>query len=260
MSTKVVLVEDKVTYRNTTKLLLRKIPNNEVVGEFGTGLEFLEALDNGLICDVVFMDIEMPELNGIQTTRLALQKCPSLTVIGLSLYEDKQYIESLIDAGAKGYLLKLSDNIQLIETIIKYPDSEIFYSKEIDPLQKINSQQARNVVLVDDVLGTRFVVEFILKNAGYQVYSFDNATQAFECICLKKPDIVLTDYLMPGVDGIKLSSMIKKILPDIPVVLLSGVVDLELIKTATSTGIVQVIKKPFTAKRLLEIVGSIVDI
>ena len=127
---KIVLVDDKSSYRSTTKLLLRKIGGCRVTAEFSSGIEFLENIDT-IDADIVFMDIEMPGINGIEATRRALKVCPDLTIIGLSLYDEPAYIEKLIDAGARGYLLKLGDNLSLIETIIKFPNAEIFYSKEI---------------------------------------------------------------------------------------------------------------------------------
>ena len=67
--------------------------------------------------DIVFMDIEMPHMDGIRATKKAIQKYPDLVIIGLSLYENKAYIDSLINAGARGYLLKLFDNFELLEEI-----------------------------------------------------------------------------------------------------------------------------------------------
>jgi len=128
---RIILVDDKPVYRNAVKMLLNKIGDVEIVAEASNGIEFLNLIET-CEADIVFMDIEMPEMNGIEATRKALEKKPDLVIIGLSMYEHEKYIDELLAAGAKGYLLKLSDNTSVFKTIFNFPNAEIFFSNEIE--------------------------------------------------------------------------------------------------------------------------------
>jgi len=165
---KIILVDDKKAYRNATKMLLNKIGNNEIIAEASSGEEFLDIIEK-YSPDLVFMDIEMPGMNGIEATRKALQKYPDLLIIGLSLYDDKNYIKELINVGARGYLLKLSDNYAIIETILNHSGAEIFFSKEIDPRKPQKDKTKKSVLVVDDFESTRFIVGFTLQKEGFVV-------------------------------------------------------------------------------------------
>ena len=79
-----------------------------VVADVGSGEEFLELLPT-LDVEVVFMDLSMPGINGVETTRRALQQRPDLHVIALSMFGDDHYYKLMLESGASGFLLKDSD-------------------------------------------------------------------------------------------------------------------------------------------------------
>ncbi|MCQ2973782.1 MAG: response regulator [Bacteroidales bacterium] len=254
----IILVDDKPSFRNTTKLLLRKIGNNKVVAEYSCGEDFLADIDN-IEADIIFMDIEMPGINGIETTKRALKKRPNLLIIGLSLYDEPTYIDKLIEVGAKGYLLKLSDNYSLIDTILKYPTSEIFYSEEIAPDYAKKESVKKKILIVDDVDGTRFILEYTLQNQGYDVVSYSSAQEAIKNISEIKPDLIISDYYMPDIDGIEFVSKIRNIsdLENTPIILLSIKIDNEIQTQCNQLKITSIIKKPFTGKKLIEAVENV---
>ena len=165
---KVILVDDKLVYRNAIKTLLQKLGDVDIIAEASNGKEFLSLLDT---CDpdLVFIDIEMPEMNGIEATKEALKINPALVIIGLSMYDNKKYVSDLIEAGARGYLLKLSDNASIFSQILKNPRAEVFFSKEISPEKNQAENTKKTVLIADDFENTRFVIEFTLKQAGYDV-------------------------------------------------------------------------------------------
>jgi len=127
---RVMLVDDQPSYRNVMKTILGTIKDVEIVGEAVDGEDFLAQLQT-LRPEIVFMDIEMPVMNGIIATQKALQRYPQMIIIGLSMYENQNYVDLLIKAGAKGYLLKLSDNYKHFETIIKRANEELVFSDQI---------------------------------------------------------------------------------------------------------------------------------
>jgi DNA-binding NarL/FixJ family response regulator len=128
---KIILVDDKIVYRNAIKALLLKIGNVEIVAEASNGNEFLEIIKNKEV-DITFMDVEMPDMNGIDATTKAIEINKDLVIIGLSMYDNPNYIRDLISAGARGYLLKLSDNIKIFKEIINDPVQKLFFSSEIE--------------------------------------------------------------------------------------------------------------------------------
>jgi len=113
---KILLVDDHTLFRNGLRMLLDTLPGYEVTGEASNGKEFLELILKNEY-DIVFLDIEMPEINGIEAAKRALETNPALKIITLSMYGDEEYYDQMIDAGAKGFLLK-NTNLQEVKTAI----------------------------------------------------------------------------------------------------------------------------------------------
>lgn len=249
--TQIILVDDQPVYRNAMKTLLHKIENVEIIAEASNGYEFLELLDRH-IPDVVFMDIEMPGMNGIDATQKGIQKMPGLIIIGLSLYDNDNYIDELIKAGARGYLLKLSNNYDIFKTIVKYPDAEIFFSKEIE-YQSVAPTETKNILIVDDFKNTRFIIKHVLENAGYNVMEAMDGSVALNFFQGDKIDLLITDYFMPKMNGLELVKKIKKSndYQNIPVIVLSNEINEELQNEALSIGVYSWITKPFNTKMFI---------
>lgn len=87
-----------------------------VVGEAGSGAQACEQI-SALRPAVVLMDIAMPEMNGIEATRIVASSWPEVAVIILSVYDDDQYVQAAFKAGARGYLLKNVEAAELRESI-----------------------------------------------------------------------------------------------------------------------------------------------
>ncbi len=127
---KILLVDDHNLFRNGLKMLLDTLHGYEVTGEASNGKEFLEIiLKNDY--DIVFLDIEMPEINGIEAARRAIEYKPDLKIITLSMYGDEEYYDQMVDAGAKGFLLK-NTNLQEVKTAIDtVMDGGNYFSQEL---------------------------------------------------------------------------------------------------------------------------------
>jgi DNA-binding NarL/FixJ family response regulator len=104
----VALVDDHTLFRTGLRGLLSMRDDLAVVADVGSGEEFLELLPT-LDVEVVFMDISMPGINGVETTRRALQQRPDLHVIALSMFGDDHFYKLMLESGASGFLLKDSD-------------------------------------------------------------------------------------------------------------------------------------------------------
>jgi len=249
---KVILVDDKLVYRNAIKTLLQKLGDVDIIAEASNGKEFLNLLDT---CDpdLVFIDIEMPEMNGIEATKEALKINPSLVIIGLSMYDNKKYVNDLIEAGARGYLLKLSDNAQIFSQILQNPRAEVFFSKEISP-DKDSAESAKKTILIaDDFENTRFVIEFTLKQAGYEVIKAVDGQDALKYFDGRRIDLLVTDLNMPRKNGLELAETVKK-MPEykgIPILLLTTEINEEKKQKSKQIGITGWIQKPFVIDRFL---------
>jgi len=114
MSFKVLLVDDHEIMREGLAALLRKYPEYEVVGQAANGRTAIEMVEK-LHPELVIMDIEMPNLNGIDATRRMISKCPELKVMALSTHSRRSMIVKMLQAGAAGYMLKESAFSELAE-------------------------------------------------------------------------------------------------------------------------------------------------
>jgi two-component system response regulator NreC len=101
----VLIADDHGIVRRGIAALLSLEHDIEVVGQVSDGRE---AVEQALVLDpdVVLMDISMPVLNGLESTRLLKRQAPQIQVIALSAHDNDEYIQQIINAGAKGYLLK----------------------------------------------------------------------------------------------------------------------------------------------------------
>ncbi len=102
---KIILVDDHALFRNGLNGLISMRSGYRVVGEASDGTEFLKMLPVTAV-DVVFMDIAMPGMGGADATREALALRPDLKVICLSMFGEESYYSRMVEAGAKGFLLK----------------------------------------------------------------------------------------------------------------------------------------------------------
>ncbi|WP_028783774.1 response regulator [Thalassobacillus devorans] len=116
MTTKIVLIDDHKLFREGVKRILDFEVSFEVVAEGDDGdtaVDLVEEHDP----DVVLMDINMPNMNGVEATAELMSRYPELKVIVLSIHDDENYVTHALKTGAQGYLLKEMDSDALIEAI-----------------------------------------------------------------------------------------------------------------------------------------------
>jgi len=126
----VILVDDQQLFRVGIKTLIEKQGFAEVIGEASDGLEFLNIIKD-LSPDLILMDIEMPNLNGIEAIRQAILMKPELNFLVLSMYADEFHYSKMIYLGAKGFLLKSSNISELEKAITEVAAGHFYFSNEI---------------------------------------------------------------------------------------------------------------------------------
>lgn len=112
----ILLVDDHALVREGTHALLQQDPNLQVIGEGRDGLQAIELCES-LTPDLVIMDVNMPNMGGIEATRQIKRLCPRVAVLGLSAHDDEAFVMALLEAGAAGYLLKDAPGQDLIDAI-----------------------------------------------------------------------------------------------------------------------------------------------
>lgn len=127
---KVFLVDDHKLFLNGLKLLLSSMPGFSVVGEASNGREFLEVY-KAADPDVVLMDIAMPEMDGIQASKIALENDPELKIVTLSMYGDQEYYSRMLECGVRGFILKDSDIQEVKLAIQTVADGGNYFSHEL---------------------------------------------------------------------------------------------------------------------------------
>lgn len=113
---RVLLVDDHAFVRSGVKAILEFEEGIEVVGEAGSGLEAIEKAESTKP-DLIVMDVNMPDLDGIEATRRIKEKHPSISVIVLTVNDEELFLIEAVRAGAASYLLKDSSSDQLINSI-----------------------------------------------------------------------------------------------------------------------------------------------
>ncbi len=127
---RIALVDDHSLFRRGLKVLLSSRPDFEVVADAGSGGEFLAMLPTARP-DVVFMDYDMPEMNGAETAERALAEYPDLKVITLSMFGDSAYYSRMMSSGAKGFLLKDSEFDEVVEAVETVYSGGTYFSSSL---------------------------------------------------------------------------------------------------------------------------------
>jgi DNA-binding NarL/FixJ family response regulator len=123
---KIILADDHEIFRDGFKAMLRKQPSVELIGEASDGEELVE-LTRKLKPDVVVTDIKMPKMDGLQATKILSEEFPGIGIVALSMIDEENLIIDMMEAGAKGYLLKNAHKNEIIEAIKAVDEGHIYY-------------------------------------------------------------------------------------------------------------------------------------
>jgi len=127
---KIMLVDDHPIVREGIRSRLSSQPNMKIVGEAENGKEAVRKIQE-LSPHIVLMDINMPEMNGLEATKIISKVAPKAKVLVLSMHADKEYVVEIMRSGARGYVLKNSPPAELIRAIESVHAGEAFFSPGI---------------------------------------------------------------------------------------------------------------------------------
>lgn len=127
MPIKVMIADDHAIFRDGFRLLLKDQRDALLVGEAANGRELIQRVEE-LHPNIVITDIKMPDTDGIELCRQLRDHYPSVDVIALSMFSDDHLIADMLEAGAKGYLLKNTNRTELLQAIHTVYDGGTYYS------------------------------------------------------------------------------------------------------------------------------------
>jgi DNA-binding NarL/FixJ family response regulator len=148
---RVVLADDHPIVRAGIREALKEIPGVDVVGEVSDGRQAIKLVES-LRPDVVFMDISMPGLNGLEATERIIKTFPGVRVVILSRHDNEEYYWRALRMGASGYLLKNAVVAELKSALQRVAGGEIYLSRDI-------STRLRHKVPLDQIAHARSPVE-----------------------------------------------------------------------------------------------------
>jgi two-component system, NarL family, nitrate/nitrite response regulator NarL len=125
-----LLVDDHVIVREGIRSTFRNHPEVMIVGDAATGREAL-AQAKKLSPDVVLMDINMPEMNGLEATAAMRDQFPAVKVIALTVHDSREYVLRILRAGAQGYVLKDASPDELLRAIRAAHSGQAFFSPSV---------------------------------------------------------------------------------------------------------------------------------
>ena len=127
---KIIIVDDHKMFRDGIRALLEKEKNIEVVADAKDANELLNILKN-ITPDVILMDIDMGETNGIDATAEVKRSHPEINILALSMHGEHNYILKMLEAGATGYILKNAGKEEMLTAIISVASGDSYFSREV---------------------------------------------------------------------------------------------------------------------------------
>jgi two-component system response regulator HydG len=235
MKTNVLVVDDLRSIRLTLSGILEDEGYNVVMAE--NGYQAIEAAKQTPF-DLVFMDIKMPGINGVQTFRELKKVNPQASVIMMTAYSVEDLVKEALEEGAYAVVYKPFD----IEKIVSIIESAL---------------QKTLILIVDSSFTDRETLKAILEDKGYSVAAASTGSEALAKVREKRFDIIFLDVKLPDIDGVDFFEQVKAIDPEVAVIMMTGYSETELMQRVISQGAYTCIYKPFNVDRVISLVGEL---
>lgn len=164
---KIIITDDHELFRIGLSELLKKQEDIQVVAELSNGKEFLDFIENKPKIDIVLLDITMPEIDGFEVLDTLIKNKSTIKPIMISMFDDGNYIAKCAKNGAYGYLLKNTDEFELLKAIRivakgkKYFNQMIsekminFMSTQHTSIKKLSNKESEILILISKGLTTK---------------------------------------------------------------------------------------------------------
>ena len=125
---KIALADDEVLFRKGISFILQREKNIEVVFEASDGQDLIDKLEENPDPDIIIMDLKMPNINGVEATKIIRNTHPDVKIIALTSYNTKSFIANMIDVGAVSYVMKNTTPKELLTTINEVQNVGYYYN------------------------------------------------------------------------------------------------------------------------------------
>ena len=231
----ILVVDDQRSMRLTLGTILED--KGYGVDMVEDGYQAIEAVKKTAY-DIIFMDIRMPGIDGVQTFREIKKISPQAMVIMMTAYSVEDLIKKALQEGAYAVVYKPFEMERVIDIITKALTNTL-------------------ILIVDDRVGDRQTLKAILDDKGYCTGLAKDGYEAVQKVKEDHYDIIFIDVKMPGMDGIETYVAVKKIAPEIGVIMMSGYSVEELVEKSLEADSYAYIHKPFEMDRLIGLVEKI---
>ncbi|MFH1662615.1 MAG: response regulator [Chloroflexota bacterium] len=235
MKTNILVVDDLRSSRLTLGGILEDEGHNVVLAE--NGYQAIEAARQ-LSFDLIFMDIKMPGINGVQTFREVKKINPRAAVIMMTAYSVEDLVREALEEGAYAVVCKPFD----IEHIVSIIESALHKTL---------------ILVVDDYFADRETLKVILDGRGYRVVTAESGAEALARVKEKHFNIIFLDIRLPDIDGVEIFEQVKEIDSEVSVIMMTGYSEEEMVSRAISRGAYTCIYKPLNVEKILALVGEI---
>lgn len=237
--TDILLVDDEPGMLETLTDLLEEFDYN--VDSANNGEEALERIREKPY-DIVFMDVKMPGINGVETFKEIKKIRPGTVVMMMTAYSVEELLKEAINEGAYG---------------VMYKPVEI--PKALEVIESI--EKGSLILIIDDNPATCEGLVDVLNEKGYRTIVAYDGPESFKLLEDKDPDVVFIDMKLPIMNGLEVYQKIKEKKPDVKAIMMTAYqyeVD-ELIKQAIELNALASLYKPFKVEQLLELIDRIVE-
>lgn len=174
---RLAIADDHLLFRQGLMALLSDYEELKVVAAVGNGIELLQALKEKPV-DVAIVDYEMPEMDGLETTRQIRQRYPKMKIISLTMHNSEELILQLLDKGSNGFLLKDFDSEKVVDAIYAVLENDYYFNDHI-------SKDMLHYVLKNKNLKPRFGISSLS----------EKEIQVIRLICEEKTNKEISDIM-----------------------------------------------------------------
>ncbi len=236
--TNILVVDDLRSMRLTLGGILEDEGHKVVTVENG-----YQAIESVREChfDVIFMDIKMPGIDGVQTFREVKKIDPKAVVIMMTAYSVEDLVKEALEEGAYAIIYKPFDIDRIIVII-----EELLREKTL-------------ILVVDDQFSDRETLKGILEDKGYRVATARDGAEAIEMVKSRHYNIIFLDVRLPDMNGVETFEQVKKIDPQTTVIMMTGYTEEDSVKRAIAQGAYTCIYKPFDMEKVIALLKDIAD-
>jgi len=158
---RIAITDDHTLFRKSLSLLVGSFENMQVVVEAANGKELLDKLESVQV-DILLLDLQMPEMDGFETSLIINEKYPDIKILILTLQKEEDAIKKVMDQGVHGYFTKNTDPSELKNAIVKLSDDGFYFEKSLtDIMQNILKDSAIITKATESIIFTEREMDIV---------------------------------------------------------------------------------------------------